>query len=387
MPKPVETSGYSEGATFAPAGEARQTETEVSPTNTSIKPAGQARGSLSTTPRMNTGRAAHTATLLPDGKVLIAGGFREEGTREVAIASAEIYDPAMNRFSPTGEMIEARSGHTATLLPNGLVLIAGGWGVNSILASAELYDSQTGQFQQAASLSAPRAGMTATLLQDGRVLIVGGESEHNMSQLAAEIYDPATDRFTLSGNLNTGRAAHTATLLKDGRVLLTGGSTGENTVLSSAEVYDPASQEFRYAGEMNMVRHKHAAVLLEDGDVLVIGGSNEDDWSGKYNSAEIFSASREVFNLTDDLHRERFKLTEAAVLLRDGNVLIGGGHRQIELFDAPSQRFIAEGSLDNDYYFSVITMLQDGRVLITGGYDASIQPSDKAWIYDCECTI
>jgi hypothetical protein len=227
--------------------------------------------------------------------------------------------------------------------------------------------------------------MTATLLQNGLVLIAGGESANRTPQLVAEIYDPITNSITQRGSLNTGRTAHTATLLNDGRVMLAGGNSDSNTVLSSAEIYQPTSGEFSYTGEMNMVRHKHAAVLLEDGNILVLGGSDQDDWNGKYASAEIYSSSKGTFTHTVDMHRERFKLAEAAVLLKDGSVLVGGGNRQIELFDPLSQRFISDGILDDDYYFSVLTILIDGRVLITGGYDAGIQPSDKAWIYDCKC--
>ena len=131
-----------------------------------------------------------------------------------------------------------------------------------------------------------------------------------------------------------------------------------------------------------MVRYKHAAVLLEDGSVLVIGGSNQNDWNGKYTSAEIYDANKGTFTRIADLNRERFKLAEAAVLLKNGNVLVVGGNRQIEIFEAQNQRFILGEKLDNDYYFSVLTLLEDGRVQITGGYDSRIQPSDKAWLYN-----
>jgi hypothetical protein len=230
---------------------------------------------LSPALKMNTHRAAHTATLLPDGKVLIAGGFREEGTAEISIASAEIYDPETNTFTPTSDMNEGRSGHTATLLSNGKVLIVGGWGPSHRLATAELYDPHAGTFSYTASLSAPRAGMTATLLKDGRVLMAGGDSARNTPQLVAEIYDPDTKTFALAGSLNTGRSAHTATLLNDGTVLIAGGSSGDSSVLASAEVYNPTTGKFTLTGSMSRVRYKHAAVLLQDGNVLVIGGSNQ----------------------------------------------------------------------------------------------------------------
>jgi hypothetical protein len=330
---------------------------------------------------MNAQRAAHSATLLAGGKVLLAGGFRQQGMAEIPISSAEIYDPAINRFTPVGELNEARSGHTATLLPDGQVLIAGGWGEKGRTATAELYDPQTGQFSYTASLAAPRAGMTATMLQDGLVLFAGGDSARITPQLAAEIYDPTTHTFVLAGSLQHGRSAHTAALLQDGSVLLVGGRTSDNTVLASAEIFDPANWNFTLTGSLNGARHKHAAVRLQDGNVLVLGGSNQDDWKGMHTSAEIYDQTSGKFTSTADLNWPRFKLADAAVLLDDGGVLVGGGSRHVELFDPDKQHFEVSATLDDDYFFAVLTRLQDGRVLISGGYNANIEPSDKAWIY------
>lgn len=339
------------------------------------------RDRLSPALKMNTRRAAHTATLLPDGKVLIAGGFRPEGTAEIAIASAEIFDPQTNSFTPTNDMNEPRSGHTATLLPNGKVLIVGGWGPSQRTATAELYDPVTGEFSYTASLFEPRASMTASLLQDGRVLIAGGDLARNRPQLVAEIYDPGTSIFAPTGRLHNGRSAHTATRLADGNVLIIGGRSERSTILASVEIYNPITGEFNLTGSMNLVRHKHAAVLLPDDSVLVIGGSNQNDWQGKYSSADIYDARTGTFAEAASLNSERFKLSDAAVLLNDGNVLVGGGHQQMELFDTRSERFVLSQQLDNHYYFAVLTLLNDGRVLITGGYDSGIQPTDQAWIY------
>lgn len=364
------------------AGVVRPTEQLPFTTTALPKPAIVYLDHLSPALKMNAQRAAHTATLLSDGKVLIAGGFQEEGTSEVAIASAEVYDPTTNTFTPTGDMNEPRDGQTATLLPNGEVLIVGGWGLSGRTSTAELYDPQTGKFSYTASLAAPREGMTATLLKNGKVLIAGGDSARNTPQLIAEIYDPTTNTFARAGSLNSGRSAHTATLLGDGNVLLVGGNSSADVVLASAELYNPATGNFTFTGSLGVVRYKHAAVLLPDGTVLVMGGSNQNDWRGKYTSAEIYDSKMGTFTRITDLNRERFKLADAAVLLKDGNVLIGGGNRQVEIFDAQSQRFLLGEKLDNDYYFSVLTLLKNGRVLITGGYDSRIQPSDKAWIYN-----
>ncbi|RPJ26206.1 MAG: kelch-like protein [Chloroflexi bacterium] len=336
---------------------------------------------LSPALQMNVERAAHTATLLSNGRVLIAGGFREEGTSEIAIASAEIFDPATNTFTPTGNMNEPRDGHTATLLPNGQVLIAGGWNQSGRSSTAELYDPQTGKFEYTGSMIAPRQGMTASLLANGQVLIAGGDSARNTPQLTAEVYNPVTKTFTATGILNNGRMAHTSTLLNDGKVLLVGGGSGNGTVLASAEVYDPDTGKFTSTNDAHVIRYKHTAVLLQDGNVLILGGSDQNDWTGKYDSAEIYNFKTGTFGKISNMNRERFKLAEAAVLLADGNVLIGGGNRQIEIFDAESQSFIPGDVLDDDYFYSVLTRLQNGHVLITGGYDSNIQPSNKAWLY------
>ena len=330
---------------------------------------------------MRIARAAHSATLLPDGHVLIAGGFRTEGTREIAIASAELYDPATDSFQRISDMTEARSGHTATLLPSGEVLIVGWWGPRQRIATAELYNPQTRTFRATASLAAPRASMTATLLADGHVVIIGGDSAPNVSQLVAEIYDPATETFTQGQRLSVGRSAHTATLLQDGTVLIVGGSAGNDRVLASAEIYDPRTGGFTPTGDMHEVRYKHAAVLLPTGNVLIVGGSNQNDWTGKYLSAEEYDPATRMFHQAASLIGERFKLADGVALLRNGNVLVASGNPQIEIYDSSKQRFLPSTRLDTAYYYTVLTVLQDGRVLLTGGYDSAIHPTTKAWIY------
>jgi hypothetical protein len=195
------------------------------------------------------------------------------------------------------------------------------------------------------------------------------------------VYDPAADAFTPTGRLQAGRSAHTATLLPDGTVLLAGGHDSSDDVLSSAELYDPRTGQFALTGDLAQPRTKHAASLLPDGRVLVLGGSGNTGWDGQYASAEIYTPGLGAFAPAAGLHGERFKLGDAAVTLADGRVLVGGGNRQVELFDPATGQFAVQGELDTAYYFSVVTRLDDGRVLISGGYDGDIQPTAKTWLY------
>ena len=338
---------------------------------------GKSAGTLKATGSMSVGRCCHTATLLPNGKVLVAGGFQQEGDLQ---ASAELYDPAAGKFVPTGSMTIARVGHSALLLKNGKVLLVGGFGDNGQLASAEIYDPATGKFTPTGSMSSRRGGFTATLLKDGKVLIAGGNDGTWLA--SAEVYDPGTGKFTSTGSMSTVRAAHAAALLGNGKVLVTGGDTGRSTVLASAEIYDPATGRFSTAGNMAVVRHKHAATSLADGSVLVVGGSDARDWTGRYKSIEVYDASAGKFVAKGNMSVARFKLADATALLPDGRLLIAGGAEQVEVYDPAKGTFsTAEGQMDAWRMYQTATTLPDGSVLIVGGYDDRIVGTAQAWVW------
>src|ERR1700687_4294770 len=232
---------------------------------------------------LTTARYRATANLLPNGRVLIAGGLDATGS---ALSSAELYDPAAGIFTATGSMATARDQQTATLLSDGKVLIAGGAGANGLaLQTAELYDPATSTFIAAGSMTTARATHTATLLPNGKVLIAGGGG--SLPELStAELYDPAAGTFTATGSMAAARAVHTATLLANGKVLIAGGagaSPGPG-YLSSAELYDPVAGTFTVTGSMTTAREYHTATLLADGHVLISGGINGSDLS----SAELY---------------------------------------------------------------------------------------------------
>ena len=212
-------------------------------------------GLFSPTGSLGTGRVGHSATLLSNGMVLIAGGSTGQLSLCCAVpnlASAELYDQATHAFSPASSMTTARAGHTATLLSDGRVLIVGGAPTGgpsgAPVASAELYDPLTGTFAATGSAVAARQDASATLLADGRVLIAGGSASTitgRLSLASAELYSPSTGTFSPTGSMTMARFDHTATLLADGRVLIAGGvnaSNGTGGSLQTAELYDPEQE-------------------------------------------------------------------------------------------------------------------------------------------------
>ena len=231
--------------------------------------------------KMQEQRASFTATLLPNGKVLIAGGFKKgkDGYSQIYFNDAEIYDPAEKTFREIGKMHDYRCSHHAVLLKNGDVLILGGYDGKGSTASAEIFDPKTEMFTKINKMNEPRVSFTATLLNDGRVLIAGGKS--------AEIFNPSDNSFSEIKNSGIDRGGHQAVLLKNGKVLIAGGSRGRDRVLANAKIFDPRTNSFSETGRMNIPRRKFAAVLLNNGNVLVMGGSDKNDWQNQFSSAEI----------------------------------------------------------------------------------------------------
>jgi hypothetical protein len=325
-------------------------------------------------------RASHTATVLQDGLVLIAGGFKKgpDGQSQIYSRTAELFDPKTRSFSKTRDMSIGRAGHTATLLSDGRVLIAGGFGDKGMTESAEVYDPTTKTFVLVGPMSSARGGFTATLLQNGDVLVAGGGDREATS--SAELFQASTNRFSRTGMMVVPRLGHTATLLLNGKVLIAGGASRQ-TVYASTEFYDPGTGQFSTAGTMNEPRYKHAAILLKDGHTLILGGSDNRDWQGKYRSAEIYDARANKFTAIPDMVSERFKFPASVVQMSTGSILICGGSKTVEIFDFFTKRFEPTAQLDQAYFYGTASCLGNHSILILGGYTEKPQSTDKAWLY------
>lgn len=231
--------------------------------------------------RLNLPRTQGTLTLLRDGRVLAVGGGVEGGPDWNSTASAELFDPKRGVWTLTAHMSVARARHTATLLPDGRVLIAGGattfhGETGSVTAGAELYDPKTGTWQAAAPMSHPRYVHGAALLPDGRVLVAGGwyaTSNSDPSHETAEIYDPAANHWTPTGSMKNARAEYGLVSLPDGRIVAAGGIDPAYKVQAGVELYDPATGLWQATGKLPAGTMGSAIQVLPNGLVLIAGGA------------------------------------------------------------------------------------------------------------------
>lgn len=333
--------------------------------------------------KLNTAREYHTATLLSDGRVLVAGGsawvqFGNGGFASGPYDSSEIFDSATEAWRPTGSLNISRSGHTATLLPTGHVLVAGGWrGFSGVTASAELYHPATGTWRNTGSLiTGPRYAHTATLLADGRVLIVGGIAGRDDPR-SAELYDPATERWSPTGSPSVVSAFHTTVLLPDGKVLAIGNRTCTNT----AELYDPETGRWSATFSPPVFGCADSSTLLPDGQVLVAGNGQ----TQSYNPATgEWSASTRLTSVG---------ARHTAALLPNGQVMAAGGWdggdlsvQGVELYDPVDGTWGLTTAFRRPRAGHTATRLLNGKVLVAGGIDGyccdSRDTLDTAELFD-----
>jgi hypothetical protein len=333
---------------------------------------------------MTTPRAVQTSTRLADGRVLVAGGCTDAGCNlgSAGGATAEVFDPHTRTFTPTGHLHISRDDHQAVLLPDGRVLIAGGWTAQGVTVTTELYDPRRGTFAMGPSMGTPRAGFTAVAMADGRVLLAGGETAAHDNTATAEVFDPRGNTIQPVGDMSVPRSAHAATLLPSGRVLVAGG-TSRGVIVATAEEFDPATGKFSTVGSLNIARYKAGSVTLADGRALIVGGAPDVEASHPFSSTELYDPSTSTFSAGPSMARGRYKLIDSVVRLGSGDVVVAGGAPSPEVYDAREGVFRSvQGTLGPTRLFLTATGLDSGGVLLVGGYDLRIQPTANAWVVE-----
>jgi uncharacterized repeat protein (TIGR01451 family) len=307
-------------------------------------------------PSLNIGRAYHTATLLADNRVLIVGGMTSTGQT----VTAELYDPVAKTFTLTGSMQRPRTGHAATLLNDGTVLVTGMSAAN--LYGAEIYNPATGTFSSISNAVYVHLDHTSTLLNDGRVFITG--DSYTFPYNAAEVYVPGLHSFTNLPLSTYGATKNEAIKLDDGRVLLAGGTQGgAYDPAVNSEIFDPATSMFTALPPLNVNRWYYGGAKLLDGRVLLAGGN-----SGGQLSADLFFTNTQTFVLVTNSMRWPHYFTKAN-RLPDGKVLVTGSSPQAELFDPANNSFSDTSQMQVARYFFTATTLADATVLLVGGMD------------------
>ena len=356
-------------------------------------------------PAMPTERVAgHTATLLPGGRLLVAGGVKSGGG---GTAAADLFDPAGATWTSAAPMNVMRASHAATLLADGRVLVTGGSTVSSAAAKgyvnntrAEIYDTVANTWTPTPPMSVARAHHTATLLPDGKVLVVGGENLQYLVEPTAEVYDPATNRWAAPRTQPLApRSQHSATLLRSGQVLIAGGFDivdGLLTPANTAELYDPVLHtattttpdgnggttsvttvtgglDFTATAPMAFAHHGHSATLLADGRVVIVGGNTT--------RTEIYdplAAAWTTQGATASVHT-----AHGAVLLPDGRLLVAGGTQfalpDAELLDPATGAWGAAAPTRVQRANPTATLLPDGSVLLCGGAAESAGVDCETW--------
>jgi len=351
-------------------------------------------GQWAPTSLMPVARGNHTSTLLPNGKILLAGGSNGPSV----LTNAHLFDPVAKAYSQTGAMREARDLHTATLLPNGRVLVAGGFTSNAASTGAssgsELYFPETGVWLQARSMASARDNHSAVLMADGNVLVAGGYNGGYLS--SAEVYVTTSGVWRSIAPMNLPRALHAASLLRDGRILVTGGVNATG-VLGRNEIYNPATDSWTLVKCFNNAAdpcagnatkaHSHRATLLPDGRVLVTGGNDgfgEVDYSLAYDPAADSWTNTAV--LGNALNVPRFNHT--ASLLPNGAVLVAGGAQKfgnslssVETFSAASSSWQITGGLNGPRAFHTTVLAPNGSLFAAGGANSAAFLNTTETIY------
>jgi len=372
------------------------------PLNTSViyDPSGDSgAGTWTEGPNMGTGRTEHTATLLPNGKVLVAGGRRLGGAFVGLLNTTEIYDPSAGTWTASDDMRSFRMNHTATLLPNGKVLVSGGFvgSQNIALDTSEIYDPSAGTWTTSGSMVLPRSFHTATLLPNGKVLVAGGSNDAAVLN-TSEIYDPSAGTWTTSGSMVGGaRRDHSATLLPNGKVLVVGGGSAGRPgqivsgALNTSDIYDPSGNSgagtWGAGPTMNGARFDHTATLLPNGKVLVAGGTT----TARLNTSSLYDPDTDSWAAGPTMNSPRSQHT--ATLLPNGKVLVVGGGsagsaglNTSEIYNPDrsntADSWAAGPTMNGERTQHTATLLPNGKVLVAGGTTNGSAGLNTSSLYD-----
>ncbi len=333
----------------------------------------------STSNTMTMARRAHTATLLGDGTVLVAGGEHPTGTNTTYLKNVDLFDPTTNTFAATGSMTAARSHHAAASLSDGTVLVAGGLNTTGALASSEVFDPKAGTWKALGPLKAARADTQAVLLASGQVLVAGGvdPAQQNPILNSAEHFDPTLGTWTLTTTMQFRRTGHLLTTLPTGQAVAIGGLEVTATAdTSSSESYDATKNAWTLGPSMTASRHYLAGATFPDGDILVAGGFDEAT-AKNLASAELLAKGASAWATAGTLATARAHHTLTA-LSADAAVATGGVTLQndatvttylksAELYVAATKSWVALPDLKTARAYHTATALNDGRLLLTGG--------------------
>lgn len=379
---------------------------------------------------LQTSRFAHTATLMVNGKVLVAGGW-SSAIGGNGLDSVHIYDPATDTWAVGASMPVGVDYLNAVLLPNGLVAAIGGntnvsvnnvslynylsdtWTAGPVMITArhsagvvllpdqevlviaggatavvggrtnavERFDFADGFWKAANPMNVPRTYFTTTTLANGKVLAAGGSNVGlNTPTNQCEIYDPATGNWTLTGNMTSVRYYHSATLLPDGRVFVAGGETAPSTYITSCEIYDPGTGLWTAATPMATIKSlRHTSTLLFDGKVLVAGNYN----------AEIYDPISDTWSDTISFDGGANFDRQQAVLLPDKNVMIARTNQGVQIYNPCNNTWravtnlpVAGGNRD-----AIMHLLPDEQhILYAGGVNAGIGTTNS-YLFDINTEI
>lgn len=340
-----------------------------------------ASGTWTFTGNLHTSRDGHTATLLPNGTVVVAGGE----LNNMAEASSEVYSQSTGSWSTVGSLNVARVNASAILLAQGTALVMGGCVANcqtSTTATAEIYNPTSRTWSLTGNMLTGRAYFGAVMLPGGKILAVGGCTTFNINGCAnvtakAEIYDPSTGKWSATGPMTVARGALTVTMLPNGKVLAAAGQNAAGDALASSELYNPATGKWTLTGKMNVARDEHTAVLLASGNVLAVGGEDINGISTA--KTELYNPATGKWTLTGNLNTSRIEHT--ATHLMNGNVLISGGKKvtlttetvlsSAELYNPSTGVWTRTGGLHNARTGHTATLLHSGMVIDASGSGAT----------------